>query len=213
MNRIKYPRTLHLPWSLGRTDDDKTLSNIDHFKSMDIVVTEKLDGENTTLYSDYSHARSIDSKHHPSRDWVKNLQYQIGWMIPHNWRICGENMYAAHSIKYDKLTSFFYVFSVWNSENQCLSWSDTVKFCEELNLKTVPVLYEGAWPDDFSNLLKPAFSNEPEGYVIRNADSFSYEDFSLNMAKYVRENHVQTDSNWRTNWKKNNLIDQKESSP
>lgn len=42
--RIKYPRTLHLPWSPGRGDDDKVLS--------EGQVEEKLDGENTPIYQD-----------------------------------------------------------------------------------------------------------------------------------------------------------------
>lgn len=36
-----------------------------------VVITEKMDGENTTLYRDGLHARSLDSRHHPSRNWVK----------------------------------------------------------------------------------------------------------------------------------------------
>lgn len=40
------------------------------------------------------------------------------------------------------------------------------------------------------------------GVVIRNADSFPIDDFQKNVVKYVRENHVQTDSHWRRNWTK-----------
>lgn len=71
--RIKYPRTLHLPWSLGRTSDDKVLSSMDHFSGREVVVTEKMDGENTTIYSDGLHARSTTSQRHPSRSWVASL--------------------------------------------------------------------------------------------------------------------------------------------
>ena len=205
--KIKYPRTFHLPWSPGRTEDDKTLDSIDHFRSMEsIVITEKLDGENTTIYKDYTHARSIDGRHHPSRDWVKNLQYQIGWMIPEGWRICGENMYAKHSIDYSGLTNYFYVFSVWNG-SQCLSWEDTIRFCEDLSLEIVPVLYRGSYPDDFSLFQdKSLYGEEQEGYVVRNAEGFNYDDFQMNVAKFVRENHVQTDKHWRQNWEKNKLV-------
>ena len=51
MERIKYPRTYHLPYSQSKTDD-KTLSNDDQFKGMEVVVTIKMDGENTTIYPD-----------------------------------------------------------------------------------------------------------------------------------------------------------------
>lgn len=70
---FKYPRTLHLPWSLGSTSDDKFMSNVEHFNGKRIIITEKMDGENTNMYSDKIHARSIDSNHHDSRNWVMCL--------------------------------------------------------------------------------------------------------------------------------------------
>lgn len=34
MERIKYPRTPHLPYSMSKTDDDKTLSNDELLKEI-----------------------------------------------------------------------------------------------------------------------------------------------------------------------------------
>ena len=79
---FKYPRTFHFAWSEGLSDDDKMLPSSTIFSGKKVVVTEKLDGENTTLYSDHIHARSIDSKHHPSRNWVKVLHGNIKHEIP-----------------------------------------------------------------------------------------------------------------------------------
>ena len=59
--RVKYPRTFHLPYSPQRGEGDKVLPSDDIFRGKPVVVTEKMDGENTTLYADYLHARSIDS--------------------------------------------------------------------------------------------------------------------------------------------------------
>ena len=73
---VKYPRTWHLPWSPGATKDDRVLPDTAHFNSQEVVVTVKMDGENTTLYPDYLHARSLDSRNHPSRNWIKNLHSQ-----------------------------------------------------------------------------------------------------------------------------------------
>ena len=50
MERVKYPRTYHLPYSKGYTSDDKVLTSDNQFQTMDVVVTEKMDGENTTIY-------------------------------------------------------------------------------------------------------------------------------------------------------------------
>ncbi len=47
----KYPRTPHLPWSSGRSEDDIALDSNEHLERLeDVVVTEKLDGENTTIF-------------------------------------------------------------------------------------------------------------------------------------------------------------------
>ncbi len=124
-------------------EDDIKLDSNTIFADSQIVVTEKLDGENTTLYPDYIHARSLDSRHHPSRAWVKALQASISNDIPDGWRICGENLYARHSIAYENLTSYFYVFAIWNEDNYCLIWSQTQEWAEILGLELPPILYEG----------------------------------------------------------------------
>ncbi|KIF06359.1 kinase, partial [Streptomyces sp. RSD-27] len=99
--RTHYPRTAHLPWSPGATADDVRAGGTQALAGREVVVTEKLDGENTTLYPDGLHARSLDSGHHPSRTWVKGLQGRIGARIPAGRRICGENLYARHSLGYE----------------------------------------------------------------------------------------------------------------
>ena len=75
MKPTKYTRTYHAPWSLGVQSDDKMLKSMNHFIGEEVFVWEKLDGENTSLYSKNSggilHARSIDSRHNETRDWVK----------------------------------------------------------------------------------------------------------------------------------------------
>jgi hypothetical protein len=119
MDKYKYPRTYHLPFSPGKSSDDKVLYDLSYFEGKEVVVTEKMDGENTSIYPDgFCHARSIDSKGHPARSWVRQLASYIGPQMKeitskHNWRITGENLFAEHSIHYDNLKSYFYVFGVW----------------------------------------------------------------------------------------------------
>ncbi|MEC4087184.1 RNA ligase family protein [Pseudoalteromonas rubra] len=193
--RYKYPRTPHLPWSLGATSDDLRQGSVMQFEGKKVVVTEKMDGENTTLYADYLHARSIDSRFHPSRAWVKSLQGKIGYQIPRGWRICGENLYARHSIEYSNLKSFFLAFSVWNDRNICLSWQDTQLFLKQLGLASPKVLYSGLWCETQIRQIKLDLHKQ-EGYVVRLADSFHYEDFAQSVAKWVRADHVTTDTHW-----------------
>jgi hypothetical protein len=193
--RYKYPRTPHLPWSPGASSDDLVAGVPNTFLQADVVVTEKLDGENTTLYRDWVHARSVDSRHHPSRNWVKALQGEIGYQIPEGYRICGENMYARHSIAYEDLASYFYVFSVWDETNLCLSWTETKEWAELLGLEVVPTVYEGPW--DQSQVEGLSFDTSAmEGYVVRSAAAFPFESFGEHIAKWVRTGHVQTDDHW-----------------
>ncbi len=188
---VKYPRSWHLPWSPGQTKDDKTLKDCSHFEGKRVIVTEKLDGENTTLYSDYIHARSIDGRNHWSRSWVKNLQGRIGYEIPAGWRICGENLYAKHSIGYENLESAFMVFSIWTEKNICLSWEETKDYCDILGLSMVPVLYDDIWDEKkIRSLWTEKDYDVMEGYVVRVADSYSYFDFRRSLAKFVRKDHV-----------------------
>lgn len=208
MSFIKYPRTFHLPWSLGRTSDDKILQSIKHFEGKEIVITEKMDGENTSIYREGLHARSLSSSRHESRTIVTKLWSEIKHEIPENWRICGENLFAKHSIKYINLESFFLVFSIWNEKNICLNWDETIEWCNLLNLSSVPVLYRGIFDiEKIMNIGNSLNLNTTEGYVIRLANNFKFEDFQYSVAKFVRENHVQTNQHWMTSTiEKNELI-------
>ena len=202
-SRVKYPRTFHLPWSPGRSDDDKVMWTPNtEFHGVDIVITEKLDGECTTFYRDYLHARSLDYAPHPSRDRLRALHASIAHDIPDGWRICGENVYAVHSIEYDALPSHFLVFSVWNDKNECLDWIDTVYWADLLGLATVPVLARGQWDEErvraFDDVSESRFGRQREGYVVRRANSFHYRAFRRSVAKFVRKDHVQTDDHWKS---------------
>ena len=195
MSRFKYPRTRHLPWSRGVASDDLVVTTASPFQGREVVVTEKMDGENTTLYSDGLHARSIDSRHHPSRNWVKALHGRIAHAIPEGWRLCGENLYALHSIPYSSLPSYFLLFSVWDEHNRCLSWDETVEWAGLLGLCHVPVLYRGLYDEERIRSLSLDLET-CEGYVLRLADSFEYADFGACVAKWVRPHHVQSDEHW-----------------
>jgi hypothetical protein len=195
--RIKYPRTFHLPFSQGVGSDDKILHDLTCFLGKEVVITEKMDGENTTLYYDYFHARSLDSAHHPSRNWVKGLWGQIKHLIPIGWRICGENLYAQHSIRYEALPSYFLVFSIWNENNECLSWDETLEYASLLNLHTVPLLGRGVFDEKYiKNIIQNLDLSQQEGVVVRLAEKFQFEDFQKSVVKWVRKNHVQTDEHW-----------------
>lgn len=199
MEKYKFPKTYHLPWSENISNEDKVLKDISYFKKMHYVFgTIKMDGENTTLYRDSLHARSLDSKHHESRAWVKKYHSEMKRYIPKGWRICGENLFAKHSIHYKKLESYFQVFAIFNDKNICLDEVTTSLFCEDNGFVEVnpfcvsPIEEVHEYFEDACRLR----NEEVEGYVIRNPESFHYNDYSKNVAKFVRKNHVQTDQHW-----------------
>lgn len=195
---VKYPRTYHLPWSGCIPEDDRTLKGIETFTGNRVIVTEKLDGENTSLYHDYYHARSIDSRNHPSRNWAKALHSKFAHDIPKGWRICCENVYAVHSIAYKNLESYLYGFSVWNNENICLSWDESLVWFALLDIRSVPILYDGIWDEKKIRALyeeKRDWANI-EGYVVRVAKSFAYGEFRHCVGKFVRPKHIQTTKHW-----------------
>lgn len=200
---VKYPRTFHLPDSPNAllAKDDKILKDYSQFLGQEIVASVKYDGENATLYDDYYHARSINMPSHPSQTWLKNFHANMKYNIPRGWRLCCENMFAKHSIHYHNLPSYILLFSIWNEQNECLSWDDTLEWSELLNIPVVKQLYRGIWDEDILKRLCPTNidGDECEGFVVRNVKSFPYKMFRNNTGKWVRQGHVPEHAiNWRS---------------
>ena len=213
MERIKYPKTLHLPWSEGLQNDDRLLDDINCFSGKDVIITEKMDGENFVISRDFCHARSLTDgaltpKQGWSREWIKNLWGIIRYEMPDDIRIHGENLYAEHSIKYYNLPSYFFVFGI-SDNDKFLSWDDVIEWCSLLNLEHVPVIFDGQWDEDMVKNLWPfnsQFADMPEGYVVRVRDGFLINDFPTNTAKFVRKNHIQSDETWfKGEWLRNRI--------
>ena len=223
IRRVKYPRTFHLPYSETITDDDKRLYSDDDFWSMECVMTQKMDGENSVIYPDgYLHARSIDGNKHPWQAWLKKYIQSWCYDIPEGWRVCGENLYPRHSIayKFPDESYFFQVFGIYDENDYCLSWIETENWCKLLGIRTVPVIWKGRYEDatqamhifdEYKQKNLRETGNEVEGFVLRTEDGFSTANFSpfnppVCIAKYVRKNHVTTDAHWTEHWTKNEVI-------
>ena len=200
-HHVKYPRTHHLPWSPGVTDDDRVIESLDALRAGEIVITEKMDGENTTMYRDFIHARSLSGTTHPSQSWVRNYWAGVAPHIPPGWRVCGENLFATHSIKYTRLPSYFLGFSIWNDKNVCLSWDETLEWFQMLDIQPVWKLYRGPYDQEIIDTQTRQIDHEIcEGYVIRSTAEIPYGRFRTHVGKYVRASHVQSAHNWRNRW-------------
>jgi hypothetical protein len=195
--RVKYPRTYHVPWSPNLQNDDRMMEDTSRWDGMQVVITEKMDGENTTMYNDYMHARSLEYESAIWRDRIKPIHGAIKHDIPEGFRICGENMSAVHSIHYSGLPSYFMMFSMWNDQNVCMSWDETREWGTLLGVDLVPTLYEGIWDEAICRSISDKLDvGMQEGLVIRPAAAFAFKDFRHLVGKWVRKAHVKTDQHW-----------------
>lgn len=210
----KYPRTYHLHWSPGATNDDRISNDVRSLIGREIVITEKLDGENSGMTRDGLYARSHASfTTSPWSKEVRQLNESIRHLIDENVFVFGEGMSAIHSIEYKKLKSAFYVFGVREGD-RWYSWDEIEEWAYILGIPTVPVLFKGIVGDE-KNLIEvvnelvsgdSSLGGDIEGVVVRVRDSFDDIDFKFNVQKWVRKNHVQTaDKHWTRNWRKSNL--------
>ena len=207
MKMFKHPRTFHLPWSESISSDDKIINSLDHFKGRQVVVTEKRDGENTTLYpTGQLHARSIQGNSYEWQSPIKAMWAAKSYLLPEGWRVVGENLYASHSVRYDLLDSWFEVFAIIDENNVALSWDDTEIWCLKLGLTIVPVLSLGIWDESqLKQLVKSIDTTKQEGFVVRVRDKIPMSDWGQWAVKWVRANHVQSDQHWTKTWKPNQL--------
>lgn len=210
MDSPKYNRTFHFPWSPGATNDDKIASNLGHLIGNEIVITEKMDGSNTSLEADGCFARTHSGPpSHASFDGLKALHGSIKYKIPEGIQLFGEWCFALHSIEYMELPGYFLLFNVRDLSTRTpgmwLSWDEVVLWAEEIEVPTVPILFRGIVNSE--NELKSlvnSFMNQPsmhggirEGVVTRLAAEFPDESFSSCVMKCVRANHVQTSEHWK----------------
>jgi len=207
----KYPRTHHFPFSEGATNDDRIQAEWQAILQHELVLTEKLDGENSCLKSNGVYARSHGAVNR--NPWAKPV-WDIWERVGHSLgelHVFGENMYAVHSLEYARLEHYFYVFAIREGETW-LSWEQVLEYAQLLDLPVVPVIRQGIFDEkSLQACIKQqqtngsSFGGPSEGVVCRLAAAFPETEFSNAVLKYVRKNHVQTDQHWTRHWKKAQL--------
>lgn len=194
---VKHPQTKHLDFSQGFGKDDDVLWSLDELDGYECVVTAKMDGESFTMYRDTCHARSLDGRHHDSRNWAKAFHAERRHDIPELWRVTNENLYARHSIGYEDLPSYVLGIFVWNERNIALSWDETLEWFELLRITPVPVIWRGKFTrNKMIEIAESIDTERQEGFVVRRADEIPYGSFGKRVAKWVRKGHVQTEDHW-----------------
>jgi hypothetical protein len=193
----KYGRTFHLPNSPGVMSDDKILRDVSVLSSADeVVFTEKMDGENTTIHAGGCHARSPDSGYHASRDWMKAFAAGISPGLGAHERVVGEYLFAQHSVTYAALPSYFLGFA-WIVDDVVQGWDATMEKFAGLGIHPVNVLHRGVFDAaSVKAVLADLDLTWQEGFVVRTAAGFAAADMATHMGKYVREGHVQSETHW-----------------
>lgn len=148
MSSEKYFRTPHTPWSLGSTSDDKRVGSVEHMVGHEVVVTEKIDGENQTWTNTSVFARSHATQvHHASNGWSKMLHAERKHLIDPGLSVFLEYTFALHSIWYGRMAeerAYAHIIGVRDDVTGVhWCWDDVKIMSEVLGLPTVPVLWRG----------------------------------------------------------------------
>jgi hypothetical protein len=206
-----YNRTNHLPYSPGSTNDDRISNSVSTLLGIEIVITEKLDGGNTGMKDEGVYARS--HAEFTTSGWSREVRQlhkvKVEGQLGEGLFLFGENMEGIHSIEYNNLDSYFYIFGLRDNDNW-IPWYQVEEYSYLLDIPTVPVLFKGVVETEKelkdlvdSLVSKPSeLGGQREGIVIRNAGSFDNADFKDNVMKWVRAGHVTTTNHWTRNWKK-----------
>ncbi|MBU6342755.1 MAG: 2'-5' RNA ligase [Bacteroidetes bacterium] len=208
MNAEKYPRTYHFPYSPGATQDDKICWEWEELSGQPLILTEKLDGENTCLKSNGVFARSHAAV--TRNPWAQNM-WPVWERVKSDLEgieVFGENLFGVHSIEYPQLTAYFFVFGI-RENGFWWPWTEVEQWCFLMDLPLVPVYAKGTFsPITLQKTIiegikvESAFGGPREGFVVRPLEGFHQAAFSKNVLKYVRAGHVQTDEHWTRNWRK-----------
>lgn len=207
----KYPRTYHLPWSPGSTNDDRISENATYLLNKDIIITEKLDGSNTAMTDQgvFGRSHAVFTKNPWDREVRLLHKMKVEDQLGEGVFLFGENMEGVHSIEYTNLDSYFYIFGV-RDNNIWIPWQQVEEYSYLLDIPTVPVLFKGVVNSvkELKSLVDDLVSKqselggEIEGVVVRSVGMFHNDDFAENVMKWVRKDHVTTDEHWTRNWKK-----------
>lgn len=217
----KYGRTYHYSFSPGTSSDDR----INHEWASDLIQinelihTEKLDGENNCLsrYGVFARSHSAPTV----SPWTSTIRQRWS-QIRHDLgdlEVFGENLFAVHSIAYERIDEHFFVFAV-REQSMWLSWEETQFYARLLDFPTVPELARNVAPiqpqavqQEVLNLIgqpsrfgsvdaRSGLLCTMEGVVSRDAGAYTTAEFPHRVFKYVREGHVKTDEHWTRTWQR-----------
>ena len=174
----------------------------------EIVVTEKLDGDNTLIFQGEVYDRS-GARAGP---WAGLVKKHHAWKLAGTGlSLYGENLHPVHAIEYAPMApgETFRAFALRRLDGTFESFQALEDLCSSLDIPTVPVLFRGRRNSaaELDQLIHRAHTEpsllggEREGVVVRVSGEIRTPDFPRMACKSVRLGHVQAEEHWRRNWK------------
>jgi len=217
MSPPAYPRVGHLVPGRGSRDDvDLDSPSVAVLVGSEVVVEEKLDGANVSLWLEdgvvtcglRSGPGAMDRAGQlgPLRAWVAQHDQALRQALAEYQAIYAEWLLLSHSVGYDRLPSYLVVLDLWRPEGFATP-DERNRVCGPAGLAVPPEVWRGV-PGSLAAieaLLGPSsFGSEPmEGLVVRAADGGL-----PRLAKLLRGGFDQLDdAAWRRGRPHNRLSD------
>jgi hypothetical protein len=186
MKGKKYPHTPYAPWceydDIDLSDGNRRLSygELMSYFDQEVVALVKLDGECCGIERHRAHARSLDGK--PAGSRVKPVIAGVQANMPETFKVWAENLEKPHIIKHHQ---DLVAFNIFDGE-MALSFDEFVEWADLLGLPTPDVIYRGIFDVKVLKKLSSSIdTDKQEGFVVRKAKPFCFDDFGLSVFKYV----------------------------
>lgn len=159
----KFPRTPHLVGSAS-TRDDRVLSAEEtrEVLALPLRVDEKVDGANVGLHFEPAHDEArpfaltlvaqnrghlLGPGEHPQYaplwSWIAAREARLRRYLHTRFVLYGEWCYARHSVRYDRLPSYFLAFDLYDKTRRCFLDRPSVRrVCDRCDVDMVPSLHE-----------------------------------------------------------------------
>jgi RNA ligase len=152
-----YPR---MPYLVGdaSADTDQVLpaGSVATFLDEDVVVEEKLDGANVTLWIDDDEstvqvagragpgAMDRGAQLGPLRAWAAHHADQVRALLDGGWALYAEWLWRTHGVYYDDLPDYLVGIDLWHPDEGFADLGDRDRRLEAAGLARPPALYLGA---------------------------------------------------------------------
>lgn len=179
-----YPRTPHLwPPAGGTARLVLGAAEADRWLHEPVVVEEKLDGANVSLWWDggprvasRGGAGAMDRAGQLGRlrAWSAERAGALEVLLADGWALYGEWLWLRHGVPYDRLPDWLVALDLWHCDSGFASLPERDRRCQEAGLVLPPRLFSGVLGcrETLVGLLGPSKAGRcpAEGVVLRAAD-------------------------------------------